>query len=87
MAAATTFKRKKPEIKEAFLELVDEEYKIEEEFEKFWDKIKGKEINMSGIINYLFTNSSNFNENINELLEQNENIKKITTDKLNKFYS
>lgn len=53
---------KKPEIKEAFMHLTDGKH-----FDDFYQHIRNKQINMSGIIDYLFRNETTYIENIDSL--------------------
>ena len=59
---------KKSEIKEAFMHLTDGK-----NFDEFYEHIKNKRINMSGIIDYLFRNENTYIENIQYLASSSTN--------------
>ena len=58
---------KKPEIKDAFLHLTDGK-----DFDSFYEHIRNKRINMSGIVDYLFRNETTYMENIGSLVQTQE---------------
>jgi len=76
---------KKPEIQKLFMDLI--ENATVQDFEIFYDKIKNKQITMSGIVNYLFTYTADYNDHINELLSQTSLFNSIVNDVTDKLYS
>ena len=75
----------KKEIQNAFMDIC--ENPTLEEFTIFYNKIKDKHINMSAIIDYLFRNSNNYLDTIDELLDQIKLYNEIIDDKTDKLYS
>jgi hypothetical protein len=75
----------KNEIRMAFFDLVDNP--TEESFKSFYSNIKSLKINMSGIVDYLFRNPTDYVEKVNELIEQTELLKEIINDKIDKMYT
>jgi hypothetical protein len=61
---------------------------IAKTYTKFYEKIKGKNISMAGIVNFLFQHRMKCMENINDLLEPNEFLNRMSgDDKKNVLYS
>jgi len=75
---------RKREIKAAFDDLIGG---TDNEFNEFYDSLKNVKISMSGIIDYLFRNTTTYMENINELLEQTQLFHEIVNDKSEKLYN
>ena len=68
---------KKNEIKKLFFDIT----KLDEsEFDKFFNNINGKKLPMAAIVNYLFLNKENWNDNIEELFNTNYFFKKSLKD-------
>lgn len=65
---------KKSEVKKLFFDITES---TEDEFNKFYDFIKGKKLPMSALVNFLFLNKNRWEENINELINTNDFIKKV----------
>lgn len=82
---------KKPEIRMAFFDIVDDSEAIDKskEFEEFYTKIKGIKISMAGIIDFLFRFYKNreYITNIEELINQTQAYHEIVNDKTDKLYS
>lgn len=72
---------KKKEIKEAFMHLTDGK-----NFDEFYEHIRDKQINMSGIIDYLFKNETEYVKNIEQLLEQTKLYNEIVSNGETKMY-
>jgi len=61
---------------------------IAKSYTKFYDKIKGKNMSMSAIVNFLFHHRMKWAENVNDLLEPNEFLNRLSgDDKKNILYS
>jgi len=65
---------KKNEIRKLFFDI---NKSSEDEFNKFYDYIKGKSLPMAAIVNFLFLNKNKWENNINELISTNDFIKKV----------
>ena len=55
---------KKSEIREAFMHMTDGV-----DFDGFYNQVRNRQINMSGIIDYLFRNETTYMQNIHQLLD------------------
>jgi chaperone BCS1 len=61
---------------------------IAKSYTKFYDKIKGKNMSMSAIVNFLFHHRMKWAENVNDLLEPIEFLNRLSgDDKKNILYS
>ncbi len=86
---------KKAEIKKLFFDIFDKRenkeeknVELEKDFNEFYDSIRSKNLPMAAIVNYLFLNKNNWKENINELINTNNFIKKVLkTDVDKSLYS
>lgn len=76
---------RKQEIHTAFKDLTGDT--SESGFNKFYQKIKGVRIPMSGIVDLLFRYPDNYIEHIDELLEQTQIIQELVNDKSEKMYT
>jgi len=65
---------KKVEIKKLFFDITNS---CENDFDKFYDFIKGKNLPMAALVNFLFLNKNTWEININELINTNDFIKKV----------
>ena len=65
---------KKAEIKKLFFDITKS---TEDEFNKFYDCIKGKKLPMAALVNFLFLNKNTWEITINELINTNDFIKKV----------
>jgi hypothetical protein len=72
---------KRQEIECAFNDMTDGK-----NFTDFYDHIKHVNINMSGIIDYLFRHPDDYLDNIEQLLNHTKCLNDITYDKLDKMY-
>jgi chaperone BCS1 len=74
---------KKKEIKRLFCDINNDE--SDESFNKFYDTIKNKNIPMSAIVNFLFINRNNWQNNIDDLLNSDKFINKVLGNKEEKY--
>lgn len=73
------------EIREAFFKLTEEP--TEEKFKEFYQLVKNVKINMSGMVDLLFSHPDSYMEHIPDLLNQSQFLKEITQgDKTDKLY-
>ncbi len=64
------------------------EKELDKQFNEFYDNIRSKNLPMAAIVNYLFLNKKSWKENINELINTNNFIKKaLKTDVDKSLYS
>lgn len=75
---------KKQEIQKLFMDMIENSTK--EEFEAFYMKISNKKITMSGIVNYLFNYTEDYNDHIEELISQTNLFNTIVNDVTEKLY-
>ena len=76
---------KKNEIKKLFNDITNSSI---EDFNKFYDYIKGKNMPMSAIVHFLFNHKNNWEETIDELVNTNDFIKKVLNVERDKgFYT
>jgi len=76
---------RKQEIQAAFMDITDNP--TEEKFNLFYKNIKNIRINMSAIIDFLFRYSSDYLENVEELISQTQLVHEIMNDKSEKMYT
>jgi chaperone BCS1 len=82
---------KKKEIEEAFYAITEQDSNDAQSkmnFNKFYEVIKSMRISMSGIIDYLFRNPTEYMEHIDkELIQQNHYLQEMTSEKIDKLYT
>jgi SpoVK/Ycf46/Vps4 family AAA+-type ATPase len=88
---------KKSEVKKLFFDIFDKrdnkeksekDLELEKDFNEFYESVRSKNLPMAAIVNYLFLNKNNWKENINELINTNNFIKKVLkTDVDKSLYS
>lgn len=76
---------RKPEVQAAFMDLVNEPTKAA--FAAWWDRVKGHRICMSGIIDFLFRHPDDYDQSLQELLDQTLIVEEIVNDKTDMVYT
>ena len=77
---------KKKEIKRLFCDMMNNS-ESDESFNQFYDYIKTKNIPMSAIVNFLFINRSNWQKNIDDLLNKETFINKVLGNNKENLYT